>query len=590
MSMLVLVTCVWLLARGRRRENALSLSMGAHPIRLGLLTGVEQLIPVVVGIAATYAMVRWWPSVVAGSGAIDSESIDRALRSVEWALPLVVIAVVVAGFAAVWPLDTSSASRAKRVVGAVHGETVVVVGAIATGAQLITQRGATLDSGTSLLFPLFAVLAGSVLIVRAISLFIRAIVARRARHRRTAAGVHRPRSLAVWLARRRVSLSLTELSAMVVVMAAGVGLFVYCTSVSTNGRHGISDKAAALGGASATVPIASAQAVSLGADGFPGGLPPGWTVVWAVSNAHPTANVATDLLAIDPATFPAAADWRDSFSHVPVSTLMHDLAESEASVINIVVAGDYTNTFPDTGTLEVVDFVNVSYRVVARIAAAPWQRERSSMVLVDARALAPLLPAKDGSLPGPANTVRLDQLFRTYVWSNGKQADLSAAMGSAVLDADSPNVATAQRLPAFVAFTLSLPYLRLVGIALLIVAFASIVVLGARRRAELAIELAMTDKMGLPRRTIVAAVAGAAVLLGVLGSLIGIAIARLLVAFMTHRLDPGPAFVPHFAGTVSWSAVIVALGAVALILLVAAWMEVGGARRARVSEVLRASD
>ncbi|MGZ4770430.1 MAG: hypothetical protein ACXV8N_17320, partial [Ilumatobacteraceae bacterium] len=64
----------------------------------------------------------------------------------------------------------------------------------------------------------------------------------------------------------------------------------------------------------------------------------------------------------------------------------------------------------------------------------------------------------------------------------------------------------------------------------------------------------------------------------------------LLVAFMTHRLDPGPAFVPHFAGTVSWSAVIVALGAVALILLVAAWMEVGGARRARVSEVLRASD
>jgi ABC-type lipoprotein release transport system permease subunit len=181
-------------------------------------------------------------------------------------------------------------------------------------------------------------------------------------------------------------------------------------------------------------------------------------------------------------------------------------------------------------------------------------------------------------------------LFRTYLWSNCEQADLTSAIGSAALDADSPNVATAQRLPAFVAFTLSLPYLRLVGIALLIVALASIVVLGARRRGELAIELAMTDKMGLPRRTIVAAVAGAAVLLGVLGSLIGIAIARLLVAFMTHRLDPGPAFVPHFSGTVSWSAVIVALGAVVLISLVAAWMEIGGARRARVSEVLRASD
>ncbi len=590
MSMLVLVTCIWLLTRGRRREHALSLSMGTHPIRLGLLTGVEQLIPVLIGVAATYALVRWWPNAVAGPGAIDTETIDRAVRSVEWALPIVVIAVVIAGFAAVWPLDTSSASRAKRVVGAVHGETVVVVGAIATGAQLVTQRGATLDSGTSLLFPLFAVLAGSVLIVRAISLLIRAIVARGTRHRRTATGFRRPRSLAVWLARRRVSLSLTELSAMVIVIAAGVGLFVYCSSVSTNGQQGISDKAAALGGASATVPIASARAVSLGDDGFPGGLPSGWTVVWAASNAHPTADVATDLLAIDPATFPAAVDWRNSFSDVPISSLMHDLAGSKAFVVDIVVAGDYTNTFPDTGTLEVVNFVSVRYRVVARIAAAPWQRERSSMVLVDARALAPLLPNRDGSLPGPSDTSELDHLFRTYVWSNGEQADLSAAIGPAALDADSPNIPTAERLPAFVAFTLSLPYLRLVGIALLIVALASIVVLGARRRGELAIELAMTDKMGLPRRTIVAAVAGAAVLLGVLGSLIGIAIARLLVAFMTHRLDPGPAFVPHFAGTVSWSAGIVALGAVVLVSVIAAWMEIGGARRARVSEVLRGSD
>ncbi len=590
MSMLVLVSCVWLLTRGRRREHALSLSMGAHPIRLGLLTAVEQLIPVLVGIAATYALVRWWPHAVAGPGAIGTATIDRALRSVEWALPIIMIAVVVAGFAAVWPLDTSSASRAKRVVGAVHGETVVVVGAIATGAQLVTQRGATLDSGTSLLFPLFAVLAGSVLIVRAISLLIRTIVARRARHRRTTTGLHRPRSLALWLARRRVSLSLTELSAMVVVIASGVGLFAYCASVSANGRRGISDKAAALGGASATVPVASAHAVSLGADGFPAGLPPGWTVVWETNNVHPTADVATDLLAVDPATFAAAADWRGSFSDVPVSTLMHDLADSEAFAVNIVVAGDYANTFPDTGTLDGDDFDNVRYRVVARIAAAPWQRERSSMVLVDARALAPQLPGRDGSLPGPADTTRLDQWFRTYVWSNGEQADLSAAIGSAALDVESPNVATAQRFPAFVAFTLSLPYLRLVGIALLIVALASIVVLGARRRGELAIELAMTDRMGLPRRTVVAAVAGAAVLLGVLGSLIGTAIARLLVAFMTHRLDPGPAFVPHFDGTLSWGAVIVAFGAVVTISLVAAWMEIGGARRARVSEVLRASD
>ena len=590
MSLLVLVICMWLLTRGRRREHALSLSMGSHPLRLGLLAALEQLIPITVGVAAAYATVRWWPRLVAGQGAIDSHTIHRALRTIEWAYPMAIAAVIISGFAAVWPLDSSSASRAKRVAGALHAETVVVVGAIATGAQLVTQRGSALDSGSSLLFPMLAVLAGSVVIVRVATLAVRWVASRRARRRRWTVQLHRPRSLAAWLARRRMSLSLTELSALVVVIAAGVGLFSYCASISTNGQRGVDDKAAAVGGAPATVAIASTQSVNKGDKGFPTDLPAGWTVVWEVSNAHPTSGVASDLLAIDPTTFLAAADWRDSFSREPVASLMDKLSQSRGIVVNIVVAGDRANTFPDTGTMEVDNGFDVQYRVVARIAAAPWQRERWSMTLVDARALAPLLGGGDGTFPGPVDTVELDHLFRTYVWSNGEQTDLNAAIGSAALDAESPNVSTARHLPAFIAFTLSLPYLRLVGIALLIVALASIVVLGARRRTELAIELAMTDKMGMPRRTIAVAVAGSAVMLGAFGSLIGVVLARLLVAFMTHRLDPGPAFVPHFTGGLAWSAVSIGAGAVVLISLVTAWLEISGARRARVSEVLRDSD
>ena len=97
----------------------------------------------------------------------------------------------------------------------------------------------------------------------------------------------------------------------------------------------------------------------------------------------------------------------------------------------------------------------------------------------------------------------------------------------------------------------------------------------------------MTDKMGMPRRTTTLAVAGGAVLLGALGCLIGVLLALLLVAFMTHRLDPGPAFAPTFNGSLSWTAVAVAVAAVGGVWLVSALLEIRGARRARVAEVLR---
>jgi hypothetical protein len=73
----------------------------------------------------------------------------------------------------------------------------------------------------------------------------------------------------------------------------------------------------------------------------------------------------------------------------------------------------------------------------------------------------------------------------------------------------------------------------------------------------------------------------------VLASGIGIVLARPLVGFMTQRLDPGLAFAPTFSGPVSWAAAVVAVIAVAGVSLVSAALEVRGARRARVSEVLR---
>jgi ABC-type lipoprotein release transport system permease subunit len=590
MTVMVLAICVWLLTRSRRREHALSVSMGAHPMRLGATAAIEQLVPVVLGIGAAYAIVRWWPGLVAGDGSIDRSTIHGAVRSVLGTLPLAILVIVVSGFAAVWPLDSSSAGRAKRAAGAIHGETLVVAGAIATGAQLVTQRGSALDSGTALLFPLLAVLAGSVIVVRVAGTAMRTIAVRRSRGSRTPS-LQRPRSLAIWLARRRLSFSLSELSALVIIVASGVGLFVYCSSVSADGRRGVSDKAAAVGGASATVPIDSTAQLPVGPDGFRGHLPSGWTVVRTVSDANMAPNVASDILAVDPSTFAAAAAWRPSFAGASLASLLRDVSDSDSAEVNVVVAGNYNDRFPDHGTMR-IEFGGepVRYRVVARIAAAPWQRERASIVIADARELARALPDANGKISPTADPDQLDRQFRTYVWSNGNQSDLSAALASVALDTDSPNVATAERTPSFVAFGLSLPYLRLVGITLLVVSLAAIVVLGARRRADLVIELAMTDKMGMSRRTIGLAVAGGGVLIGLVSSMIGVAIARVLVAFMIHRLDPSPSFAPRFSGGLSWSAVAVAALAIAVVSLAAALLEITSARRAAIAEVLRGAE
>jgi ABC-type lipoprotein release transport system permease subunit len=176
------------------------------------------------------------------------------------------------------------------------------------------------------------------------------------------------------------------------------------------------------------------------------------------------------------------------------------------------------------------------------------------------------------------------------VFADAPASAVTPAFRSVLLDLDTIDTVTARRTPAFVAFELSLPYLQIVGMGLLAVALISIVVLGARRRTDLAVEIAMTDRMGIPGSTVTMALAGGAMLLGLIGSIIGIVIARQLVAFMLHRLDPGPSFRPSFDGGLSWSAAVLAVGVVTTVSMLGALFEVRSARRAHVVEVLRAVD
>lgn len=585
-----LMLAVSLLCRSRRRELDLATTIGMPAWRVALLVTAEMAISVVAGAAAAYAIVRWAPNLIAGDGHIDSATLDTARsRVIRW-FPAGFAAVALSAMVAAWGTDTSTRSRLRALAAALDPLTILTVAAAATGAQLATQSGPALESGSSLLFPTLAILAAAVGVARMTGWVVRRL------GRRTTANRPPGRRPALWFASRRLRASIVELATLFVVITAGVGLFVYDTSVSRSAAGGLGDKAAALGAAPTVAELDTTDVLTI-SDGFPVDLPPATTVVWR-STFVPSGRNAVDVLVVDPATFADAVEWRDSFAGQPLDDLLADIADSSPGGVDVVLAGNYNDNFDDTGTLSFVGAPSlITYRVVARIDAGPWQRLRAPMMLVDQRALAPLLGTDPvfvfddpEEIPDAETAANLDRLMPTYVWSQLPPAELATAVPSAVFDPELPDVASSEREPGFVAVRLSLPYLELIGAAMLAVSVIAVLVLGSRRRGELAVELAIARQMGVPGRTMLASGMVAAAGVAVLAGALGVAVATVLVHVMTGRLDPAPEFPPGFIGSVAWMDVAIATLTVVAAAVLGAWIDHASARRRPVSEVMRGAE
>jgi putative ABC transport system permease protein len=584
-SLIAIAGCAWLSAASRRRELALSLSMGARPSRVAAIAAIEQLPAIAVGVAAAYAVVRWWPFVIAGDGAMASDTLDHARQVVIWTMPAALAVIAFVTLVVAWRLDPTTSDRTRRLLSVVRPETITVVAAVVTGAQILTQRGSVLDSGFALVFPLFAVLAGAIVIVRVLATLITRFGGRRTSSNR------QPRSLTWWFARRRVTSGLAQLGAVVIVIGVGVGMFTYCTAVASNGERTVSDKQAVIGGAQATVAIA--RSAELDAERRFVAPTDRSTVVWLNSSAYFGPTIASDVLMVDPATFADGVEWRDSFADRPLADLLAELEGDDESTIDVIVSGTYADALPDAGLMDLYrGAALMRYRVVARVDALPWQRERATMMIVSAPALARLVPTEDGTLPGPRDTTGLDRVFPRYVWADMPQAELRQRLDAAVIATDEqpPNLASAAREPTFVAFGQSLPYVRLVGLAMLIVSVIAVIVLGQRRRAELAVELAIGRQVGLRRRVSTWAAVLAALALAVVGWLIGTLVAAGLTRFMLARLDPASSLPPGFQGSLGITTMAGALAIVAFVSVLGVAAELAGARRRPVSEVMRGAE
>jgi hypothetical protein len=309
-------------------------------------------------------------------------------------------------------------------------------------------------------------------------------------------------------------------------------------------------------------------------------------------NASVGDEIATDVLMVDPATFADAVEWRPSYADAPVDVLMDRLESEERFTVNVLAAGHYADALPAEGVLSFGSDLAVRYRLVGRVDALPWQRPLGTMMVLSAAALTPSLPTEDGAIPGPVDTTGLDRIFRAYVLSQAPQAELERMLGPRLVltETDPPNLPDAARIPEFVAYDHAMPYLRVVGLGMLVVAALGVVVMRGRRSTQLALEVNLSRRMGIGRRTAGTAHVGAAVIVSALAVVIGALLGVTVNAFMFSRLDPAPTFDPRFTAAVPFGVIAVSLVVIITATAAIAWRELRIAESSDMPEVLRAAE
>ena len=434
-----------------------------------------------------------------------------------------------------WSLQSGRRSIARQLLGGVRWELVALVALVALGSQLITEPNRGPRGGTAMLVPILLIAVGATAAVRLLAIPVSR--ARRARRipRDTA-------HLIGWLARRRVIHAIAEASALVVVVATGVGMHVYASSYDRTGADGLDAKAASLAGARSTVSIGWSGEVNGERDGLPGELPAGTAVVWRDSNVRVGPQLVVDLLIVDPQTFVGAAAWRPSFADRSLAAVLASISEPRPGAVGIVAAGPSVEGVPERGTLT-TGLWTVPYELIDRIESIPGRNDRATMVMIDAASMFEFLGDENPTVLLEGRE-ELDGWFRTEFWSDAgpeQFVEQLIAVGldrATVEEAQFGGIALELRRPSFVAFGSSRDYLRLVGAAALAVGALSLLLGAARRAPGTAVELAMLRKMGVPRRALVALLLAEQLVLAAVAGLIGVVLGGATIELMAGRTGP----------------------------------------------------
>lgn len=319
-------------------------------------------------------------------------------------------------------------------------------------------------------------------------------------------------------------------------------------------------------------------------------------------------DVATDVLAVDSATFSSAAAWQPRLASQPLQDLLALLLPPAngdgAPLPAIVVDGD--QRLPSEATVNGAS-ADFAYTEVARLQAFPGQRGTRPLLVVDQGALLDLLGVDDPKQAEPAYGALA--ALRSQVWISASAGEDDGTAGAGNQGSDELAAAllrALQRLginvqqsdavrafadrPELRASTLSLTYLQaLGGLAALLAVLGLAGYLQERQRAR-DVSYALTRRMGLSHRSHLLACGLEFGLLLTAAGLIGVTLALIAAQLIVGRLDPLPQLPPDAVVIVPGVLLAVIFGALLTVSLAAAWLTQHVADRADIAQVLRAAE
>jgi putative ABC transport system permease protein len=554
------------LVRRRSAEVALLYARGERTSTFALRTGVELLLPTALGAAVGFGLALGATGVLAASGSVDAETIDRALRNgALGALAAVVLAAIAATVAFGRQFD--SGARAHPWLRRIPWEVPLLVAAgwllydLLSGGGLAGQAsGAGHPTLAVFLFPLLLVAGVAGLVVRALRPALR-----------LGGGRVADLPTAVFLALRRLAAAGAVLTALLVVTAVAFGSYFYSEAVASSLSRGASEKAyVAYGG--------DAQGLISGSAALPKSFRYALTRLdygnQAAIVGGPDGTYA-DVFAVDGATLGSVLRWYPDWGADP-RPLLPSLRQLEDGRLPLVVS----DAVPADTKAIWVQGKRLPVRVVAQVHVFPGMSEGVPLVVADRSAL--LASGRKHGILDPLSDPP------TYVWAKGPPAAVATALGAPPVEgAFVSSIDAFRKQPDVVAATRAFSYMRLMAVASGVLVFLGLILyLGARQRSQ-AVASSLTARMGLRRRTEILSLAlelGAVTFVAaVVGGVVAVAAASPVVG----HIDPLPDYPPGPALAIPLAAILGSAVALVAIAVAAGAFTSWASRRTNMAEALR---
>jgi putative ABC transport system permease protein len=560
----------FLVAR-RRNEAVLLHARGMSLWAFAGKAAVETALPVLIGTAAGFGVAVAVIVAVGPGGEVDSSAVVQAAQAAAIRLPVALAVLALVAALVFHGLSEQTRARAAmlRLVPWEIG-LLVVAGfcfeRLTSGYALVEEAGGVeRPSAYVLLFPIFFIAGLAGLAARA---WVPALRALRRRSARLSAGPY--------LAVHRLAGAERLGVLLIAACALSLGIFVYAQTVVHSLERSVVAKSELF--------IGSDVNGTINSDGVPpDGFPYPITKVTRVVRGGET-NVAgpqVDLLAVDPATVPAAAAWDPSWSDASLESLARSLAEPSADALPVVVAG---GSLPDRARI-VIESEEVPIEIVGTASAFPGMFRTRPLVVASARNWERVFDRV--GIGSPMNAPGAE----TQLWVKGDEGPAAAALASS--SARPFGVLTASEIrsnPSITAATRTFDFLRSLGfVAGLLAVVGMLLYVQARQRSRV-VSFALSRRMGLRTTTHIGALAVELGTMLLLSFGIGIVLALVAARAVLGDVDPLAGIPPDPLFTTPVALLAATAVVLALAALLGALLASRSAERANFSEVMRLAD